>query len=294
MLKCCFQNLYFNPQLLICYSSGSGWRGLLDLHRGIITVPSLDNTTRWNTKYTMLVSVANLRNFVEDVFNKSDVVKKVDLNWDSIDEMIRVLEPVKEATVKLQKEQLLLGGFLIIWMTCKEKLEKSVSPLAAKILAERSRQVNYRSGQRRGTELLPSLFDHSVILAAIFMDPRVFTYLTGEQREAAKGHLASLYQRIEAVRRRSYLDDTTNSDSSENEGSPTANSDSSGDEEEPSFLKTLQEKDKDTVTACESQVSILIKLEQYYRGTKLLKSKSNVLEFWDDRKKSHPEIYALS
>jgi len=183
-------------------------------------------------------------------------------------------------------------------MTCK-KLEKSISPLAARILTEmdkRSQQANYRSGSRRGTEHLPSLFDHSVILAALFMDPSVFTYLTGDQREIAKSHLASLWQRIEVARRRAALDDTTNADghSNENEEIPATNSDSSSDEAEPSFLKSLREKDRDRERASESQVSILTKLEQYYRWTKMLKSKSNVLEFWDDRKKSHPELYALS
>lgn len=83
---------------------------------------------------------------------------------------------------------MLLGDFVFVWMRCKEKLSKEGSTLAADIRKEMdsmSAQVVYRSGSRNGSEHWPSLLDHPVILAAIFVDPRIFTYLNASQVKIA-------------------------------------------------------------------------------------------------------------
>lgn len=259
-----------------------------------LSVPTLDNTTRWNTKHSMLVSLQKLKDFVT---HEDYVGPAVDVSWDAVAKLIAALEPVKEATIKLQKEQLLLGDFIFVWLSCKEKLSKEGSTLAAAIFEEMdkmSAEVLYRSGPRTGSEHWPSLMDHPVILAAVFMDPRIFTYLSASQVEVAKKHLAGLWEQLEAMNRRGAEEEFHEQDVEDTDRDEDDQSSSSDEEEESEFMKNLKEKDARRSRTVPSRVNIMTKLEQYYRETKMLKKKSDVLEFWDDRKKTHPELFQLS
>jgi len=79
--------------------------------------------------------------------------------WDSIREIVSLLEPAEVATIKLQSQNLVFGDFYHIWISCKLLVQKNNSKLAKFLLRE-----------LEDREIL--LFENDAFLCGIFLDPR--------------------------------------------------------------------------------------------------------------------------
>ncbi|XP_070068720.1 uncharacterized protein MFS17 isoform X7 [Drosophila takahashii] len=103
-----------------------------ETHRRIImdhkkSVPTLDVTTRWNSTYTMLKKLLDLKEFLSDKSLPSTI--RINIDWDWVELYVDTFKAAFEATLKLQEEQLVYSDFFILWMELKLKCEKKQKSL---------------------------------------------------------------------------------------------------------------------------------------------------------------------
>lgn len=144
--------------------------------------PPIDVETRWNSTYIMLEKLLALK----DTFTIQMQNSLSTNEWQDIVEIVKVLKPLYEATLKLQKEQLLLGDFFKLWILMKAELKSIEGPL--------SEEVYEYVVQREGT-----LIDTEIVNAALFLDPRLRRTLTREKKEEAKIYLKKLASQMLSV-----------------------------------------------------------------------------------------------
>ncbi|KAK3931912.1 Zinc finger BED domain-containing protein 4 [Frankliniella fusca] len=258
------------------------------------SLPTTDVVTRWGSTYDMLASVSKLRNFTEISLNVSNKDRSQyfldDDEWDALDSTLDDLLPARQATTQLQHQNLTLGDFYAVWMELQMKLEKKKTPLSTslvKAMTERSRSVNYRDA-RKG-ERLPALFHSPSFNSAVFLDPRYFSLLSPEQISDAKAYLCELWARVQKARGVAV----------EPEPEETVDEPEELDSEDSSlFEQLLASKNKgrfpDGEVAAANKNTIRALLDEYDRTTKPLPRKTDVLEYWEKRRRVSPELHELA
>lgn len=120
-----------------------------------LTLPVLDNTTRWNSTFDMLESLFSLR---EDLENKSIIS---DIDWTFIETFLTAYKPVAKCSKQLQNEQYVIGDFFRDWLNCELELEElsCINKYASDL---HDAMVNRKS----------KLFDNHAFIAALYFDPR--------------------------------------------------------------------------------------------------------------------------
>lgn len=148
----------------------------LNLKRPVIDIP-----TRWNTTSDMLASFLALRPYWAEHFEIDErFVTQVAL-------IVKILESPKTATLQLQQQQMPLGDFVKIWWELRLTVEEIKSELAKRLLTF----INERE---------KSLLDNPVVLAAIYLDPRIRRLFPKEKLEETKKFLKTLASQIISVR----------------------------------------------------------------------------------------------
>lgn len=152
--------------------------------------PQLDVVTRWSSTYNMLKRLLGLKEFCISNLSGSENLKSSE--WVLIENLVVVLEPVHELTLKLQRSQLILGDFYKFWMELIFKLKNVNTEHSKKLLANiESRQSN--------------LLENDTMYAALFLDPRFRRLLSSTKKEAAKRHLKNLFQQTQYIEKVSKL-----------------------------------------------------------------------------------------
>ncbi|KAI8124647.1 hypothetical protein CVS40_4873 [Lucilia cuprina] len=123
----------------------------------------LDVVNRWNSTYNMLKCLLGLKEFCLTHLSSSDQLSNN--QWITIENIVSVLQPVHELTLKLQKSQLVLGDFYKILMGLIFKLKTIDTP-------DKSRQS--------------ILLENDTIYAAFFLDPRFRCLLTSTKNKLQK------------------------------------------------------------------------------------------------------------
>lgn len=72
-----------------------------------LPLPTIDVPTRWTSTYEMLKSVCKYEEFIQQNFPSQLSVEQ----WEDIKVLLSVLEPIAEATKKLQTRQFYFGDF---------------------------------------------------------------------------------------------------------------------------------------------------------------------------------------
>jgi hypothetical protein len=97
-------------------------------------VPIIDVATRWNSTYDMLVRARELKDVISDTFYQhkdKDLIALVldEDDWNCVDQLIKVLKPLKEATLLASKngESLMVTNMLPIYHMCTELLKECLS-----------------------------------------------------------------------------------------------------------------------------------------------------------------------
>ncbi|XP_017470865.1 PREDICTED: uncharacterized protein LOC108362420 [Rhagoletis zephyria] len=145
--------------------------------------PIIDVVTRWNSTFQMLKSLLKFREFcaehIEDKFNLNIA------EWRDVDELVATLDPIYEATLKLQSSQLFLGDFYILWMQLKLKVQANNSD---------NNQLLFKCLEKREERLLNS----PSVLACVYLDPRIRRLLIKNpiKMMCAKSHLRQLIRQI--------------------------------------------------------------------------------------------------
>ena len=270
-------------------------------------MPSLDVCTRWGSTYDMLQSLQMLRNFLD--FNLDWTPKDraennlSDDQWDEVDSIIEDLQPARRATTKLQVESLTLGEFFGIWQELVMTLEKAATPFAKKLvdaMDKRAKAQQYR--QRNRGEKLPPLFNYPAFNASVFLDPRYFSLLDGEEVKEAKTYLLELWERLQRVKGPQISPEDVHVE--DDDASSGAES-SSGDEYD--FAKFLAARNKErialTSTSCRpggtptqhaAAAKLKKSLDEYDNTERPLGVKEDVFKWWEDKRLLYPELYELS
>jgi len=96
-------------------------------------VPIIDVSTRWNSTYDMLVRAFEQKNIMSDVLygNEDDKLIKLLLkesDWNCVEQLILVLQPLKEATLQCSKRgsSLMITNVIALYNYCSEMLKLSL------------------------------------------------------------------------------------------------------------------------------------------------------------------------
>lgn len=152
-----------------------------------------DNKTRWNSKYDMILSITNLRNFCES--QNVSILNNCD--WEFCDIFLEVFKPVKVATKLLQAKDLALGDFFKIWLDMTLRVQQ---------LTKSSKHTSLASClHEKLMEREAMLFkDNDTLLAALYLDPRFHRVLKKIRPQyfdevRARNHLISLFKKVKKI-----------------------------------------------------------------------------------------------
>ncbi|GLV36174.1 hypothetical protein CBL_21482, partial [Carabus blaptoides fortunei] len=150
--------------------------------------PVLDCPTRWNSTYNMLKALLECKDFSSSLAENNLDYYLAENKWEKLNFIVDTLQPLTEATLKLQSEQLTLSDFYGIWIQCKIKL-RNLKNFFADIL---SHELSIRE-----TSLLES---HS-LLGAVYLDPRYQILLSTSQKVQAVQHLKNIWNKLQFLER---------------------------------------------------------------------------------------------
>jgi hypothetical protein len=258
--------------------------------------PIQDCVTRWNSTYEMCSRLAvglrdHIESLAEDGFVECQIYPEF---WQTLDNLLVLLKPAKEALVRLQKENLSLGEFYGIWLRLKACVQSnSKHPPSKKVLLD---MLNLREAK---------LVDNEAVVMAIFLHPRYRVLLSPLQQDSAKRHLRALLKRKELVEEPAACEAESDSDdlSAEYIDDPsTANSEERDLDIDPleELLRTaeassahqFEETEPSTVRdALEKEITDYMKQP---RGKLQLESDSQLLKFWISMKASYPLLSELA
>jgi len=156
---------------------------ICNLYRRILiehkkNIPSLGVITRWNSTYSMVKKLLELKEFVA---TQSSIDN--DIEWGCMETYVDAFKDAYNATLKLQEEKLVYSEFFIIWMELKLQCENTKNWIKKKLLA----QIKLRESK---------LLENEALLSAIYMDPRVNCILTDHQKWLAKQNLKKIAFRL--------------------------------------------------------------------------------------------------
>lgn len=132
----------------------------------------------------MLKRLLQYEDFCKEHVKKSNLTK---VEWITIHNIVKILNPVYTATIQLQESQLLLGNFYKLLLNLKCQLKKMRTNAAENLL-------NYMQ-QREST-----ILDNDIVNAAIFLDPRLKHLLSKHDKITARKDLKIVAQRMLELR----------------------------------------------------------------------------------------------
>lgn len=234
----------------------------------------LDQKTRWNSTYLMIVRLIELKEFCEA---KVAVLKGLDITagqWKSLQEMRDVLKPVSELTIHLQHEQLDVTQFVAFWKLSMFELGRQEQQGSSKA-AELSECLKARE---------KPVFDNRLIKCAIYLDKRFSFTMTRDEIVDAKAFITKVWQKKKSLAGEEYTADDVN-ETAELATSGVANSVSDLFE---SFLDDLSRSNASLQAAHSSatrkSLPILEAELHTFDSLSRVPINTQIMEFWKDQK----------
>ena len=141
----------------------------------------LDNATRWGSKYDMISRLTEMKEGLEEWGTSNPDLRISALQWETLESIKNVLEPIRSAVTVLQREQLTPGDFYKVWLKTKLAVKKMGNSPVARKLVER---MEIR--ERKLIEKNP------VMIAGIYCDPRFTSTLSEDYVKIARETLLKL------------------------------------------------------------------------------------------------------
>lgn len=227
--------------------------------------------------FLQLFRLLELKEFCLSLMNETELMKKIkdylltEDEWTSIEQLIFILKPFCEYTIRLQSKECTLSDFYGYWLAIQHKMQ-GISH-HAEFVEKLKYQMNRYKNQ---------LFENPVLVSAVYLDPRYQRSLSKEKRELAIFFLSGLFENALLLESRS---DT--SGQHQQMDNIQANDD---------FIAFL-----DSLGSC-GNTTTLHEPETEKPITTLLKNfdgiqmnlNTSVLEFWYQNRSSQPELWRLS
>lgn len=180
--------------------------------------------------------------------------------------------------MKFQEEQLHYGDFYAQWLKCKlftqriaDENSESVGNVKYKIA-----HILLESIEKRTMKLL----ENEGINACLFMDPRFHHTLTGEKRTEATIYLKKIWDKVKALNTKESTSSTCVNPAIDSEDMDI------GEQLLTSFLSGQIQR------SSRASIDVYLKIESL--NLPFMRSDTNVLNFWKEKKYEEPELYALS
>lgn len=148
-----------------------------------LRLSKLNVPTRWNSTYDMIDRLIELKEFCMDNRVENVEFDVPEQTWQFMSEFKEVFEPIKIATLQMQSKDMPLGDFYKIWLKLKIEIKKKSSPIKDALLTIIEKREK-------------CLLENTIVLAALYLDPRFHFLLTVDQKEKAQNHLKSLYANL--------------------------------------------------------------------------------------------------
>jgi len=259
----------------------NGFKDMFELKN--IKLPQLDNTTRWGSTYKMLESLLAAKDVLMEVEsirgkNSEENFENNEGLWDFIESYVTVFAPLQESIIKFQAENLNYSDFYAQWLKCKMVTTKIISKNCGRMFVKTIGEKLLESFERRSLKLM----DNAGLNACLFLDPRFHHTLSPTKRQEAVKYLKHIWEKMKSVSpapEESLCEDTTlYSNHINNEAEDMLNT----------YLKE-QLRENSGETAFTDVFSKIANLHLPF-----MRSDTNVLQFWKNRKQTEPELYALS
>lgn len=139
----------------------------------------LRNATRWCSAYDEIVSVKELRALATDLSTSTPGLRISDQNWNKIDQLLELLTPVRDLTIKLQCEQLTPSEAFIYLKGCLAAISRIHNEFSSDF---------YQAISGRAKTLL----EEPAVLAAVYFDLRFSRILSETERSSAIKYIEKL------------------------------------------------------------------------------------------------------
>lgn len=196
--------------------------------------------------------------------------------WTKIEHFVDVLRLPYLMTKRIQEKLITLSDFYAEWLIVQIGLNKmkdggsSFAPILLTCLQKRK----------------SALLDKSMMLAALFLDPRFKNILSSQQKAAAKVQILRVNERLQAMKRKQ------NEQNEQNDGPQTTDS-SMQDLER--FLSSMEAvRTGDATSESESPESNFLKFNKQldaFEATPREPVKLNVIEYWQQNRVKFPDLF---
>ncbi|XP_075162572.1 uncharacterized protein LOC142235198 [Haematobia irritans] len=242
-------------------------------------IPHLDSSRRWGSTYEMIQALLEAKEILtvvktldESLCSEQQFVNTPSL-WKFMEAYTIVFTPLQDALDKFQVEHLHYGNFYAQWLKCKMLTSKTVQNNNEKVFVKRIGTALLNSMEERMSHLLVE----KSFNACLFLDPRFHHTLSVEQRQEAIDYLKCIWEKIR--------------DTSNDETLLMATDTTFQDEGEELLNLFLTEK-LQTPAGDAFNTDVYAKIENLHMP--FMRSDTDVLHFWKEKKHSEPQLYALS
>ena len=189
---------------------------------------------------------------------------------------VAVFQPIKNATLKLQEEHLLLGDFYSLWTMTKLQVN-SIQQILAKKLSE--------AMNKREMILLENNFDN----AALYLYPRFQFLLSSTNIKTAQSHLMYTWKTLKIIKEINQVEIETG-DQCESECESSKSTEMENVNNLEIFLASEAEKLRKIPIYSSSEIENIIK---NFLNVPRIKSDTNILEYWETKKQEQSILYEL-
>ncbi|XP_055308426.1 zinc finger BED domain-containing protein 4-like [Sitodiplosis mosellana] len=196
--------------------------------------------------------------------------------WNTVQNIIAILAPFNKYSKKVQSETATLSDFFGYWTMLRIKVSKANDELSKNLLTQMDKYHHL-------------LMKNPTLIAAVYLDPR-FQRGVGENKDLAVVFLANLYAKIIEVE--AYQDESNTVETIEEK-----NNEDGSYEELDQYLDACNSAygvNRTSESSTPNEKEKITTILNDFFGKVQLPLTASVLDFWNEKKDTYPELYKLA
>lgn len=213
----------------------------------------------------------DLKQFCDDHLDGID-----ETDWMHVEQIIKTLEPFNKYSKKLQSETVTLSDFYGYWTILRIKVSKSEEEFSQKLLVQMNKYHDI-------------LIGNPTLIGAVYLDPRYQRGLGNEKSLAVK-FLADLYEKIIKI-------EVPNDASAATENKEDNNHGDGSYDDLDQYLDACNSaygSERTNSSNTQNARPIISNILNEFDGKERLSLTASILEYWKEKKNTHPELYKLA